>query len=296
MSKYYILFNPKAGNGASATETKMLNDILKEDELFYFDMTAIKSYKEFFENVDEDVKLIISGGDGTLNRFVNDVEITDLPFEIYYFATGSGNDFLHDIGKTKGEGIVNITKYLQNLPIVTVNGKEYKFINAIGFGIDGYCCEVGDELRRKSDKPINYTSIAIKGLLFHFTPPNAEVTVDGKKYTYKKVWIAPTMNGRYYGGGMMTAPDQDRLNEEGSVSFASMYGKGRIKTLTVFPSIFKGEHIKHTDMVEIIKGHDITVKFDRPTALQVDGETIIDVTEYTVKAPKKARIVEEALV
>ena len=75
-----------------------------------------------------------------------------------------------------------------------MNGKKYKFINGIGYGIDGYCCEVGDKMREEAVKDINYTSIAIKGLLFHYHPTNATVTVDGRKHTYKKVWLAPTMN------------------------------------------------------------------------------------------------------
>ena len=82
---------------------------------------------------------------------------------------------------------------------------------------------------------------------------------------------------------MYPTPDQDRLHNE-TVSLAVMYGKGRLKTLIVFPSIFKGEHVKHTEMVEIMKGKEITVKFDMPTALQIDGETVKNVTEYTVKA------------
>ena len=69
-------------------------------------------------------------------------------------------------------------KYLKELPSVTVNGKESLFINGVGYGIDGYCCEIGDELRKKSDKPVNYAGIAIKGLLFHFKPRNATVTAD----------------------------------------------------------------------------------------------------------------------
>ena len=32
--------------------------------------------------------------------------------------------------------------------------------------------------------------------------------------------------------------------------------------------------MKHTEMVEILTGHDIEVRFDRPCALQIDGETI----------------------
>lgn len=292
MSKYTVLYNPKAGNGSAETETRKLDEILAGSEIRYIDITGIKSYAELFSSMDKDAKLVISGGDGTLNRFVNDTEGEELPERIYYFATGTGNDFLLDIGKTREDGVIDITEYLKDLPTVTVNGKSFRFINAIGFGIDGYCCEVGDKLREKSDKRVDYTGIAIKGLLFHFKPTNAEVTVDGVKHSYKKVWIAPTMHGRYYGGGMKTAPEQNRLDRDSGDSFAVMYGKGRLRTLIMFPSIFKGEHVRYTDSVEIIRGHNITVRFDRPTALQIDGETILNVSEYSVKTARAAEIKE----
>ena len=128
---------------------------------------------------------------------------------------------------------------------------------------------------------MNYTSIAIKGLLFHYKPTNAKVTVDGKIHTYKKVWIAPTMNGKYYGGGMMPTPKQDRNNKEKTLSVMIFHNCGKLKTLLIFPSLFKGEHIKHTKNVEIMTGNQITVEFDRPVALQIDGETILNVKAYT---------------
>ena len=52
----------------------------------------------------------------------------------------------------------------------------------------------------------------------------------------------------------------------------------------VFPTIFKGEHVGHTEMVEVHTGHEIKVEFDVPCALQIDGETILGVTEYSVSA------------
>ena len=68
------------------------------------------------------------------------------------------------------------------------------------------------------------------------------------------------------------------------MSSVVLYGSGKIKTLMVFPSIFEGKHVSHTEMVDIREGHTITVSFDRPTALQIDGETVLGVTEYTVTA------------
>ena len=283
MKKYKVLYNLKGNNSQAEAETKQLDKILAGDELEYFDVLKIDDVSAFVSALEPDVSLIISGGDGTLNHFVNDTKGIEYKNDIYYFGTGTGNDFLRSIKAEKGT-LVKLNDIIAKLPTVTVNGKEYLFINGVGFGIDGYCCEMGDKLRETSDKPINYTSIAIKGLLFHFKPRNATVIVDGKTKSFKKVWIAPTMFGECYGGGMYPTPGQKR--SDGTVSAMIFYGKGRLKTLMVFPSIFKGEHINHTDMVEVIKGKEVTVEFDSPASLQIDGETIIGVTKYSVKAPE----------
>lgn len=287
---YHVLYNPRAGNGNGEAEARKLDDLLKNDTLIYRDITTLESYADFFGKLDLAESVILAGGDGTINRFLNATQELEIPNDILYYAVGSGNDFLHDVGKERGSAPFSIKEYLKDLPTVTVKGKRYRFLNGIGYGIDGYCCEAGDRQREKSSKPVNYTAIAIKGLLFHYKPVNAEVTVDGKKYSFKKVWLAPTMNGRYYGGGMKVAPDQDRLNKEKTVSLSMYYGAGKLKALMVFPSIFKGEHIKHTEMTKVISGHEITVKFDKPTALQIDGETILAVTEYSVSAAVPAKV------
>lgn len=283
MSKIYILYNPMAGNGTGETQARVLGEKYADKAIEYVNVATINDYVTFFNGVEETAKCILCGGDGTVTRFAREVYGKELSRDIYYYASGSGNDFWTDLGKKKGDDPVVINEYLKDLPIVTVNGLEYPVLNGVGFGIDGYCCEEGDRQRAKSDKQVNYTSIAIKGLLFHYKPTNATVTVDGKKYEYKKVWLAPTMHGRYYGGGMMPTPSQMRNNEDGTISTLIFHGSGKLKTLMIFPSLFKGEHIKHTKHVAVMSGKEIKVEFDRPTALQIDGETILGVTEYTMR-------------
>ncbi len=285
---YYVLYNTLSRNKQGLEYSRLLlgNSVPADAQMV--DLSTITSYADFWANVDlENDTVVLSGGDGTLNRFVNENVGLTLPKNLFYFASGSGNDFKKDVA-SDDTVLIPLHQYIKDLPTVTVNGKTSYFINGIGYGIDGYCCEEGDRLKEKSDKPVNYTSIAIKGLLFHFKPRNARVTVDGVTKEYKRVWIAPTMKGRYYGGGMMVAPLQDRFDPEGKVSFAPLYNSGALKTLMVFPSIFKGEHVKHTKLVEILRGHEITVEFDRPTSLQIDGETVLGVTSYTVKTGKTA--------
>lgn len=286
---YYVLCNPLSANKQGAVLSQSLVSKLSKDDLKFIDVRTVEDYAAFWKTIDlgQDT-VILAGGDGTLNRFINSNKGLELPENLYYYAAGSGNDFRKDVANTPDE-LIPLRKYIEDLPIVTVKGKDFYFINGIGFGIDGYCCEMGDRLKEKSDKPVDYTGIAIKGLLFHFKPANARVTVDGVTKEYKKVWIAPTMKGRYYGGGMMVAPEQDRFDPEGKVSVSLLHGTGKFKTLMIFPSIFQGEHVKHEKHVEIRRGHEVTVEFDRPMSLQIDGETVLGVTSYTVKTQKFAQ-------
>ncbi len=283
-----LLYNPLADNKRGKQNAEEAAELFKDSyEISYQDITELSDAYTYIETSKAD-KLVMVGGDGTLNRFINVIDDRSISRELLYYPAGSGNDFFADVKK---DGmLVTLNPYLEDLPSVIVNGREYKFINGVGYGIDGYCCEVGDRLRDRGDHKINYTAIAIKGLLFYFRPPNATVTVDGVEYKYKKVWLAPGMNGRYYGGGMMVAPGRDRLKHDGTLDCVVLHGSGKLKTLMIFPGIFKGEHIKHTKYVDIKTGHEINVKFDRPTALQIDGETIKGVTECTYKANVGVRV------
>ena len=286
MNMYRILYNPEAGNGKGKQETEKLVEKMSDAAVELYDMTKLNGYADFFAACAPEDRILIAGGDGTLNRFLNDTAALTYPNSVWYYPVGSGNDFWRDV--TDGTDTpLCIDRYIVNLPTVEVNGKTYRVLNGVGYGIDGYCCEVGDRLRKTSEKPVNYAAIAIKGLLFHFRPVNAKITVDGVTHEFRKVWLAPTMNGHYYGGGMMPTPAQDRLGEEHTVSTMVMYGTGKLRTLMIFPSIFKGEHVRHKNAVEVMTGRDITVTFDRPTALQIDGETILGVTSCRIRAAAK---------
>jgi len=277
----YVMYNPSAGQAEGGKLLAMLKAQFDPQDHVFKAIQSVDDWGGFFRALDPSDAVIICGGDGTLNRFVNAVLDLDVPNRLLYYPCGSGNDFLRDIADGKELPLpIDIAPYIKNLPYVTVNGETHRFLNGVGYGIDGYCCEVGDHLRSKSDKPVDYTGIAIKGVLFHYKPTSATVTVDGKRYHYDRVWIAPTMNGRYYGGGMMTAPSQDRLGKDRGLSLVVVHNASPLKLLCIFPSIFKGGHLKFKKNVVVHRGYDISVAFDRPTTLQIDGETVLNVSEY----------------
>ncbi len=284
----YVLYNPLAGNSTCEESCKEVGNIFSSDELKYIDLLTIDDLEGYINGLLPEDMIVICGGDGTLNHLINSIDTSKLEQDIYYYPAGSGNDFCHDIDEDGKKGVCRINTYLKCLPHVKVNGMDRVFINGIGYGIDGYCCEEGDKKRVTSPgKRVNYSIIALKGLVYDFHNVNATVTVDGVTKEFKHVWMAPTMNGRFYGGGMMCAPNQDRMNEDGLVSVIVVHSPFRLGLLLAFASVFNGSHIKRKKLVTEIMGSDVTVEFDRPTALQIDGETVTNVLKYEVHKEKK---------
>lgn len=279
----YLFFNPSAKNGKAAEDLQLIKKTLDGQDVEIYAVTDIDDYVSVIDKIQPEDIVYIVGGDGTLNRFINDSTNLRILGDIFFYSAGTGNDFKHDVDPDNSLYRIRLNDYIRNLPTVTVGGVTYKFINGVGFGIDGYCCEEGDRQRAAGKQEINYSAIAVKGCLFRFKPYGADITVDGETRHYNKVWLAPTMFGRYYGGGMKVAPEQDRNNPQHTVTSVVIHETGRLKTLIRFAKIFSGEHTKYTDMVDIRTGHEVRVVFDRPCALQIDGETVRNVTEYTVR-------------
>ena len=126
MNKQYILYNKLAGHGKTFED---VNEFSKEfDSPVGIDVTAEDGYTRFFNSVEDSDDVIVCGGDGTLNHFVNQIKDKNFNSKVFYHAIGSGNDFLRDIDESFPR-IVEITKYVKDLPTVEINGMERAFIN-----------------------------------------------------------------------------------------------------------------------------------------------------------------------
>lgn len=281
----HILYNPKSNCGKDFENVlASVKDYYKNEEQNIVDITTVDDAKALFDTFADGDDVVLVGGDGTLNVLCNNLRGYDIKNRLFLFKAGSGNDFLRDVELSlEGDDVkvVQINEYIDNLPVVTVKDKEYLFVNNVGFGIDGKVCTAAEDERAKGKKEINYTTLAIKLLLTSYKSNGAKVTVDGVTKEFKKVWLAPVMNGLFYGGGMMPAPQQNRKGND--LSCCVVHSTNAIQTLIIFPSLFKGEHVKYKKKVDVMSGREIKVEFDTPQDVQIDGEIIRDVTEISAK-------------
>ena len=97
---YYVLYNPLAGSKGTG-EPAWLTALTEKETVTRHDITTVsKDYPAFFASLSEDDVVILLGGDGTLNRFVNDTDGMHIAQDILYAPGGTGNDFLRDLDKT----------------------------------------------------------------------------------------------------------------------------------------------------------------------------------------------------
>ena len=268
---FYIFYNPlsRGGEGKEIAEALSLN---YQDKVMINVLDDI-NYEKFFSSLNTEDQIIICGGDGTLNHFLNDTKDMIYKNDILFFSAGSGNDFIKDLGKEDGK-LIKINDYVEKLPKCIVNGKEIIFFNGVGAGLDGYCCKVACDKRKKENIKINYTLVAIKGLIYGYKRNDMTVTIDGKEIKYKKVWLLSAMKGKFYGGGMMITPSQDRFSENKELTMGILYNANKLKLLLLFKSIFKGKHVLYKDIFREIKFKNMHIKFNNMIPVQIDGEFI----------------------
>lgn len=273
----YILYNPLA-NGGNGTEG--LDAILSAFPGAALCNIIELDINEFLTALPADDQVILCGGDGTLHHLVNDLaDPAALEVPVYVWKFGTGNDFWRDAPEKKEKEMVLLNDYMKNLPTVRINGRSVRFLNNCGLGIDGRVCEMGEEKKRKKGGKVSYAAMALKAILYDYKCARARVTVDGVTKEYDKVWLATAMNGKYFGGGMKITPDQDRRGDK--LCCIVWHKTARPLALPLFISVFPGLHVHLKSMFDLRWGSDIQVEFDRPCAVNLDGEVTSGVLSYS---------------
>lgn len=275
----YLLYNPKSNN-----DHNDLNVILEGKNEYNVKSVSLLEcdVKELISELTPDDKLLVCGGDGTISRFASNNYGVEFPCPVCVLKSGTGNDFVRDINENETEKIeklIDIRPFLKNLPTVEVKDIKARFVNGAGFGFDGEVCREVEEQKKRSRRKANFTLAALKLILGAYKKTHARVVVDGVERTYDDVWMVSAMKGRFYGGGMMITPAQDRSGENFSVMV--FHGCSRLRALSIFTTVFKGKHVKYKDIIEIIEGKHVYVEYDRPTVLQIDGDIVLDVDNFT---------------
>ena len=282
MGKTYVIYNPLSNNKRGMELAQTVKDVITDDEFEFLNILNIKDLKSFINETGDDDRVIIAGGDGTLNYFLNYYD--EFKKNVYFYPCGNGNDFARDIGKLNE--LILLNEHINKIPYCIVNGEKRKYINGVGIGIDGFVCAKVNE-KRFEKEDASYIKIALKAIFGDYKKTNATVWIDDKKCEFNNLWFLAAMKGRYCGGGFMMTPNQDRMSNKGEISLLAVHNASLPKILLAFMLVFKGKHTIFKKSVSILKGNNIKIEFDAPSYMQLDGESYTDISKLEIETEKE---------
>ena len=153
---YHVIVNPSSKSGLAKKQWKELKKILDDKKVTYIVhfTKSEKDLRRYTRSITDKVlyphngrpnRLIILGGDGTLNCVLNSID--DLENTIVsYLPTGTSNDFARATGITTDPvGAVSalrkggVTRQI-DIGIVKFGRKQRRFAVSCGFGFDAAAC------------------------------------------------------------------------------------------------------------------------------------------------------------
>lgn len=298
----HFIINRKSKSGNGKKVWLEVKEYLQEQKIPYVAHVtesqghAKRIAKELSELPDGVVRIVVIGGDGTVNETVNGIQ----DFEKVRFGvipSGSGNDFVRGLG-LKGSPVDHLKRILENkedkvidLGCVTRLKKGTKeklesrlFAISSGLGMDAMVGTKNNNSRIKKvlNKfglgKLSYVFLTVYTLLSMETF-TLKAKFGEKEKEWKKTIFIASMNCSAEGGGVQMAPRSSFC--DGKISFCCVHGVPKFLCFFLLPLLVIGKHewIKGVEMVdcEVCEMHT-----DIPAIVHTDGEFFGEETDIEV--------------
>jgi YegS/Rv2252/BmrU family lipid kinase len=226
-------------------------------------------------------RVVVGGGDGTLNAVVDALIGRRLPLGI--LPLGTANDLARTLdlpGDLAAAAAVIAEGRTRQIDVGCINGKH--FFNVASLGLS---TEVARELTREAKRrwgvlgyPLALWRAARKRRSFR-----ADIRCDHERRRLHsiQIWIG---NGRHFGGGVTIAADA-RI-DDGMLDLVSLAPRGLWQLILAAPQLLRGHH--HDQRLHHWRGTEIEIRTRRPMLINTDGEV-------TTQTPAQARVVPKAI-
>ena len=285
-----IIANPFSGGGKGKKQFNfLLNYCLKNNITFSTYLTQyagemIEIIPRIVQNLTSEHKIIIIGGDGTLNEAISALIQCNQEIPVAYLPAGTGNDFAREMTLTYD--IPTFIKHLfnetiKNLEIISyhekLSHKKGIAINSLGFGIDAAICQL-NTIQAKSQKKrfglnkLSYLTPIIDAFKNH-QEFQASIQVDDEPVQIAdKNLLVGLFNHSYFGGGIQFVPTAKQNSHHFEVVVARDVTTKVI--LKAFPIILWNKQHFERFPNHLMKqtATKACIKIQQPILMQTDGE------------------------
>lgn len=305
---YHLLINPASQSGKGKKIWKEQVEPLLNSRCIHYRAYFSKRpgdierltrliIKTSLETGQKPVKLILLGGDGSVNELLQGI---DHPEDILlgYIPTGSSNDLARDLALPKDpkEMLRHILAgnhiHCMDLGCVTYeDGSKRYFDDSCGIGYDASVCQdsllspVKNIFNRLGLGKLTYLGVAI-AQLFRTKTVACRLTIDDVPVAnFKKILFIANMIHRYEGGGFCFCPDAK--DNDGMLDLCAVGDIPKLLILAAFPTAFWGKHYLFPG-IHHYTGKSIRIETDKPLWVHTDGEVFRKSKSITVTCEKAA--------
>lgn len=268
---YDIICNPVSGKGSSLAALEKVENILKAGNIPYEvhltekPMHATELTREI--NKKPHAKLIVMGGDGTLNEVLNGIENFDT-LDLGIISCGTGNDFIRaaKLPSDPAEALELILKgNVGHFDYLQLGAR--RALNCAGAGMDVDVLVRYSTMKAFKGKAKYYASL-IDTLIkckFH----KVSIEIDGKTME-RSVFMIAAANGTCIGGGMAISPHSVVDDGKMNVVFINEMPKRKIPGMLI-KFLSGGKHIDSPFTEEYLTDKVVIRVLDEGLT-EVDGE------------------------
>ncbi len=300
---YYFLVNEHGGSGKGSRRWDVVKPILDERGIQYEEYVpeyaghATLLAKEISKKSDDDIRIVILGGDGTINEVLNGIEDFSR-VKLALIPTGSGNDFSRGLHLPRHNPKKSLDMILNagngqkiDLGIVEsaeINKKRIFGISA-GFGLDAIVgtgintSKIKIALNKMHAGKLSYALLTIK-TLFSMKTERVKVTFDDEETReFNKLIFLAAMNFRAEGGGVPMAPKAK--GNDGFLTVCAAHGVPKFLTFLMFPFLCAGLHARFKAFF-IRDFTKMEIESEEKSTLHTDGELFGEVKKATFRVLK----------
>jgi diacylglycerol kinase (ATP) len=222
--------------------------------------------------------LFVAGGDGTLNEVLNGVGRVAGGFEAVTFGVipmGTGNDFATALGLPDDAAAavrVLLEERVRRVDVGRLNERHFVNVSAGGF-----IAEVSDAVDRRLKTIAGKVAYLIGGaqVLWDHQPVRARVRVDGAGRQAMDLALPlstfAVCNSRLIGGGRLIAPYAEV--DDGLLDLCLIRDMPAVEFVGLLRTVATGAHVDD-ERVVYLRAPALTLSFDRPIKVNVDGQVL----------------------
>ncbi|MCF8230713.1 MAG: diacylglycerol kinase family lipid kinase [Bacteroidales bacterium] len=286
---WLVVVNPNAGRRKGEKDWGRIAELLEEANISFVSVFTQRKYQAIQltkKHVEKDYKkIIVVGGDGTLNEVINGVyhqkKYPATEISVGIIPVGTGNDWcrMYGISLDYQEAIKIIaagTTFIQDAALVhfydgDMPNSRY-LINMAGIGYDALVAQkTNTQKERGKGGPLSYF-YNIFYSLFKWNPVNTHIKVDDEKIPANIFSINVGIN-RFNGNGLKQLPFA-RPND-GLIDVTIIRKVGKMLVIRSLKKLYDGTFVT-LPQVSTHKGQKITIesKNSRKLNLEADGESL----------------------